>query len=190
MTRRCFAAGLVALLASCASSADRHELGPEWRPLEAVVDRPRLPFISDSALTVLDSYVFTEDLEHFLAVHPPGSVQYEAILRHEQAHALRQRQSDSTALWVMAYVNDADFKWHEEKIGWWFEIDWHIRNGAWTSDLRKSWAHALATRYKTIYGERMISEYDALVWIDAVAGGRWKPPQELVDEVELRHGGR
>lgn len=147
------------LLILTLSACSAHDLSPEWKPLETVVEGD-LPFISDTATTTLGSRIFVVDLDNWLEKYPVNSDQYRALLLHEQVHA--QRQLDGNlSVWLFHYVNDPKFRWEEEKLGWEKEIKYLRDKGKAKS--AEHYAIILASKY-----QGMVSYKDALLWVNQV----------------------
>jgi len=116
---------LLLVLSGCSTTYD---LGDEWRPLSAVIERPSLPFVSDTATTTIGSHVYTSDLKQWLADYPPGSIEFQAVLRHEREHARRQfgylglPGELAKFAWITRYLGSANFRWREEQRGFYQAI--------------------------------------------------------------------
>lgn len=168
---------LLVLLAGCKT----YSLGPEWKPLTTVVERPSLPFASDTATTTKGSHVYVVDLPGWLMDYPPGSVEFVALMRHERTHAVRQfRYKDlpgelAVAAWVARYLADHKFMWEEEQQGFYHAIKHLQVNGHWDWLRTLRVAHAMSHKYKTVTGEHMVSEAEAKAWIESVLNGIWTP---------------
>ena len=163
----------VLLLAGCSSAT--HELGPEWRPLETIRERPALlrNAGSPTAITTVGKHAYVRDLDEWLGRVPPGSAKYKGIVRHEQEHSIRQLDR-GVFLWITQYSYDADFALEEEQIGFFWEMTTRRANGEFVS--AENYARVL-NGYKTIVGgRRLISYADALTWARDVLAGRWTPP--------------
>ncbi len=158
-----------------------YDLGPEWSPLNQIVERPSLPFAGDGASSTVGTKVYVVDLDGWLKDFPPGSVEFEAILQHEQVHARRQFRYQglpgelAKTAWIARFVSDRKFMWEEERLGWFMEITHRQINGRWPSGWTVRIAKALSSRYKTITGKPMVSFDEAKAWIEDVLAGKWKP---------------
>ena len=164
---------ILASLVGCVSG-EKHELGPEWKPLEDIRERPRVlrDAGSPTAITTVGKHAYVRDLDEWLTRVPPGSAKYKGILRHEQEHSIRQLKR-GTFLWITQYSYDAKFALEEEQIGFYWEMTTRRKNGEFVS--AENYARVLSG-YKTILGgKRLISYEDALVWARDVLAGRWKP---------------
>lgn len=159
MTRTMIA--LTLLLAGCAS-VDRLELDARWLPLEELREGD-VPFVPDTAATTIGAAVYVGDLEDFLARHPAGSPELEAVLAHEQVHAQRQLE-DGVEAWLVRYVVDRDFARDEELLGWRVQILHERATGR--GRTAEFYAGALA-RYRNGDG-RLISYADALAFARGV----------------------
>lgn len=171
---------LVALFLIFLVGCKTYELGPEWKPLTTVIERPTLPFISDTATTTKGSHVYTTDLDAWLTKYPPGSVEFAALMMHEREHARRQfRYKDlpgeaALIVWIARYVSDAEFMWAEEQQGHYLAIKHLQANGLWTAQHTAAKARILS-RYRTLSGNAMVSEQEATVWIEQALSGDWSP---------------
>lgn len=68
------------------------ELSKEWAPLNEVVERNKLPGLSDTAVTTISPKLFVSDLDWFNQKFPEGSVERAALRVHEVIHALEQEE--------------------------------------------------------------------------------------------------
>lgn len=164
---------LPALVFIVGCSGGVHRLDPRWAPLVEVVERPSL-ILSDEASSTLGNRVYVADLDAWLRRYPDGSVEQEALLLHEQEHALRQ-QATGLGRWLGRYLNDRAFMWQEEQRGWALELRHLQRHGR--PIVRVGIASALHG-YRNLAG-RMVGFAEALAWIDAVLNGLWMPPPEV-----------
>jgi hypothetical protein len=168
---------IVIALAGCQT----YQLGDEWSPLSQVVERPALPFASDTATTTVGSHVYTTDLKQWLLDYPPGSVEFVALMQHEREHARRQFRYRGMAgelakgAWIARYLSDHSFMWQEEQAGFYLAIRHLAKNGRWNSQRTLSVANAMSKAYRALDGHRMVSFADAQAWINDVLSGRWKP---------------
>ena len=168
MTRLLLAAPLL-LLAGCHSP---YALDERWRPLVEVVERPDL-LVSDTIATTLGTRVYVADLDAFLARFLPDSVEQEALLLHEREHAVRQLDM-GLGPWLARYLNDRAFMWREEQAGWFLQLR-RLQAGG-----RPLFPQVIARTlagYRNLEG-RMVSESEALAWIEAVLSGAWTPTEE------------
>jgi len=172
-------AALALLLAL--SGCHRMDLEEEWRPITQVVERPPTPFTSAGTVTTYGSKLYVEDIAAFNKRYPYGSVDREALMRHEREHARRQFRYKglpgeiALRVWTARYLTDADFMWAEEQAAGYLEITTLQKAGRWTPRDTEAEAYALSRHYKTIGGERMVSYYKAKQWILDVLSGKWKP---------------
>jgi len=160
------------ILSGCLSSA-KHELGPEWRPLEEIRERPSLArdLGSPTAITTVGKRCYVRDLDEWLGRKPPGSRDYLAVLRHEQEHSRRQI-AYGTWSWIARYGVDTKFALLEEQIGYYYEMTETRRLGGLV--VAEDYASRLA-KYKNLSGS-LITFDEALVWARDVLAGRWTPP--------------
>lgn len=165
-----------ALLAGCTCQSIEG-----YPPLNEICERAKLPFGSNTSFTTVGTNVYTTDLEDFNRRYPVGSVQYEALMRHEQVHARRQFDYQDLPgemalwTWVSRYLSDARFMWREEQLAYYEEIVFLQIRGYWNSQSTFDQAKALSDMYKTASGEKMITFSEAATWINKVLAGDWKP---------------
>lgn len=153
----------VLLTVGCGSTRE-HKLGPEWRPLEAIVEG-NLPLVSDTAITTMGARCYVADLGEWLAAHPPAGPDFAAILAHEQEHARRQADaSGGPAPWVARYLVDRAFAWAEEQRGW--RVELRARRAAGVLRPPEVYASILAD-YRNATG-KLVSYADALAFVHAV----------------------
>lgn len=149
-------------------------LGPEWRPLQEIRERPYLlrDVGSDTATTTVGKVAYVRDLEEWMIRVPAGSPKFNAILRHEQEHSKRQLAA-GTYLWIAKYSYDTKFALLEEQIGYYYELT--VRRQLGGSVKPEAYAVALSS-YENLAG-KLISYEDALAWVRAVLSGSWSPPE-------------
>jgi hypothetical protein len=147
------------ILSVTGCTVSEHQLGSEWEPLTKVVERD-LPFVSDTASTTVGTVVYTADLTRWLEIYPPGSVTYQALLKHEQVHAKRQI-AYGTSSWIAKYLTDKSFAWEEEKLGYEAQILHLRRNGIYRP--AEYWATILSEKYNG-----MVTYQEALTWAQNV----------------------
>jgi len=162
------AAAVVLLLAGCQGP---HALDERWCPLVEVVERPDL-LATGAVATTLGTRIYVSDLDGFLERFPPGSVEQEALLLHEQAHARRQLET-GLGVWLARYLNDRAFMWREEHVGWFLQL--RRLQAAGRPLVPAAIARTLAG-YRNFQG-RMVSHAEALAWIEAVLAGAWTPEE-------------
>jgi len=168
---------ILLLLAGCKT----YDLGPEWKPLTTVIQRPSLPFASDSATTTMGSHVYVVNLEGWLLTYPPGSVEFVALMRHEREHARRQYRylglpgELALSAWIARYLTDREFMWAEEQAGFYQALKWLQAAGLWPPQRTAHVAHDMSSLYKTAAGTPMVSEAEARAWIEAALDGSWAP---------------
>lgn len=165
------------LLASCTT----YELGSKWSPLSKVVERPRLPFTNNTSTITVGSHLYVTDLDQWLEDYPPGSVEFEALMRHERVHARRQfgymdlPGEVAVWAWIGRYLTDREFMWSEEQLGYYESITHLAAHRQWDTARTNRQATVISDHYKTLGGKRMISFAKARRWIEDVLAGRWKP---------------
>jgi hypothetical protein len=159
-------------LAGCQTGAF-HNLDEQWRPLEDVLERPRVvrDVGSPTATTTVGRHAYVRDLDEWLARVVPGSPKYKALLRHEQEHSRRQLEM-GVYLWIARYSYDKEFALLEEQIGYFYEITERRRLG---NPLNVDATALVFSRYKNLAGS-LISFDEARAWILDVLAGRWTPP--------------
>lgn len=168
--RGALALSLAFALSGCART---HQLDERWRPLLEVVERPDLPLLSPTATSTIGRRIYVVNLDEWLQRFPPGSVQYDALLLHEQEHARRELRM-GVDRFLARYFHDPAFQWQEEQRGWYLQIRHLVRNGQ-SVDARV--AATILSQYRNFQGP-MVSFDDALAWVRAVLAGQWTPPPE------------
>jgi len=152
---------LALLFSSCAT----HPLESKWSPLKSVVQTGDLPFLGENTTMTISPYLYTEDLDNWLEMNPPGSVHYEALLRHEHKHALEQENYPAgKKAWLFKYVNNKEFRWEAEKAGYHEEILYYLEKGY--HIIPEDYATALSEDY-----QGMVSYEEALAWINSILKG-------------------
>jgi len=148
------ALGAFALLAGCSA----HEtLEAHWFPLAEIVEAKETGLTGGRVMTLYSTLV-TGDLAAVDSWYPAGSVEREALLRHEQAHSVREFQDP---LWLVKYTASPAFRWQEEQVGYREEILW-LRNHQRPVD-----AYQMAWSLANLY-DGMVSLDDALAWVMSV----------------------
>lgn len=124
MTLRRIVPIMLAVLSGCAGGPGRElELEERWRPLRSVVEVSDLQ--ARHRYTTIGEHVYVRSLRDFDEHLPPGSVEREALLLHEQVHARRQLEHGLPE-WLSRYATDPAFAWREERLGWEAELR-HLR---------------------------------------------------------------
>lgn len=159
--------GVALALGGCGPSS--YALPPEWAPLTEVVERPRVG-LDDGTTTTVGTRILVADLRAWQRRYPEGSVERDALLRHEREHAIRQ-QGRGLGPWLRLYLNDRDFMWAEEQRGWYLELR---RLQAAGRPIVPAEIAARLSRYRNLAG-RMVSFRIALAWVQDVLAGRWTP---------------
>lgn len=141
------------------------DLPDNWAPITTLVEREKLPGISDAVVTTISPYLFVTDIEKFWERFPKDGIEYEALRRHEVAHAVRQESySGSKASWLIKYSTDSYFRWQEEQKGYKEEITYLVKKGRW-------WPWRTEVRAKTLSGPvymNMTTYGKAKLWIEQV----------------------
>lgn len=150
------------------------ELPETWRPLKTVVERSHIDGF-ESVITTVSPYLYTEDLDWFNETYPLGSIDHEALRRHEVQHAFNQEAyvGDATgtkrlarlARWVHKYLTDKNFRWEVEKEGYKEEILYLKSQGQQINP--EAYARSLSGR---TYNS-MVNYDTALEWVEAVLRG-------------------
>jgi len=161
------ALALCALLSGCSSQVLRLE--PRWAPLVEVVERPAL-VLSDEASTTLGNRIYVVDLSGWERRYPEGSPEREGLLLHEQEHARRQAAA-GLGRWLVAYLDDTDVMWDEERRGWALELRHLQRSGR---PVNPEKIAAILRGYRNLHG-RMVSYPAALAFVRAVLAGAPDP---------------
>lgn len=156
-------AGLCALLCGCSGEVLRLE--PRWAPLVEVVERPAL-VLSDEVSTTLGNRIYVVDLDGWERRYPEGSPERDGLLLHEQEHARRQAAA-GLGRWLVAYLDDPDVMWEEERRGWALELRHLQRSGR---PVNQEKIAAILHGYRNLRG-RMVSQPAALAFVRAVLAG-------------------
>jgi hypothetical protein len=152
------------------SNLEHLDLDPKWAPLDEIHERPDMLGFS-STTTTIGHTVYVADLDRWLLEHPVGSPLFDAVLLHEQVHAVRQLEH-GVSFWIARYLTDAEFMWDEEQRGWYVELR-HLRYRGLQVDVggvARNLHH-----YENLLGQQMVSYEDAVVWVQAVLDGSWEP---------------
>ena len=146
---------------------------------EPVTHLKERTFGDGAYVTTLHTSVWMNDIDDFLKRAPVGSYSYNAVLTHERVHSIRMGNLFSTGWFVLCYSLSTDFMWEEEQLGWYFEFMYRKQRG-----ILKPIDYVARTlsNYSNLFG-KMVSYSDALVWVEAVYAGNWKPKlsQEELD---------
>jgi hypothetical protein len=145
---------LIAVVSVAFSGCTGHvlKLDQRFAPLTEIRESSAIP---DGMVTTVYTEVLTKDLAELLGAYPQGSVELEALLRHEQLHAVHEF-ADPT--FFPRYAASRDFRWNEEKAGWSKEIA-YLREHGKAIDTEQI-AEVLATRY-----QNMVSREEARAWL-------------------------
>lgn len=138
-----------------------HKLEERWEPLREVAEAGD-ELVKPGVTTTIGHSCYVADLDAWLLRHPPGTVEYDAILLHEQVHSRHQFGYElGLAAWLARYLADPEFRWEEEQSGYEAEITHRVRNG------RSVNAEQLTLILNKNYdlNGRMVSYAEALVWI-------------------------
>lgn len=163
---------LAVLLVGC--NGPSYKLEDRWAPL-VKVQQTTDKLIADQTTTTIGDTCYCNDLKQWLQDYPPGSVEYEAILRHERVHAVRQGSFAGQAeAWLARYAIDTKFRWEEEKLGWKEEITHLVQSGR--NVIPEQVALWLNQNYSGPVGGRMVSYEEALAWVKATINEAWQSP--------------
>lgn len=158
---------LLTMITTSGCATKVHPVEERFRPLERIKESVLRP---GTGITTIGRTARVNDLDDWLAKHPPGGPRYDALLLHEREHTLRQEAYGLNA-WLSRYMTDLDFMWAEEARGWYIQLMEYRRRGL---RVNVSGVAKILAGYRNFAG-RMISEEDALKWIQDVLSGRWKP---------------
>lgn len=135
------------LLTGCASEM---KLGPEWAPLEKVVEAP---WVADGMVTTIAPNVYTRSLWDL-----PTGLDLDGLLTHERVHAVHELEQGVS--FYRDYALFPSVRWQEEKEAWSAQISFLKLHGQRPDD---EWcrymAHVAATGYMG-----MVNEDVALNW--------------------------
>ena len=160
---------LLLLLPLGCANYESMDLDAKWEPLETIRERPDM-LGSDSQATTIGHTMYVEDLDDWLAQRPVDGPRFDAILLHEQVHAVRQLDAGVT-VWLSRYVTDTDFMWEEEQLGWYEQLRELRRRG---QQINVPGVANTLRNYKNLAG-RMVSYAEAVGWVEDVLAGRWTP---------------
>lgn len=166
---------LLFLMLIALSGCKTYDLGPEWEPLEQIVETP---WENDKIVTWSPS-VYTDSIDDFLDNNPPNSGSFLGRMMHEQVHAKRQEWIPIIGkyLWGIYYATVPGAMWDEERLGWFVQLKVFIKYNV-EGGLHNQIKFAkLMSRYIGLWG-KMISYADALQWIKDVTYGGWTLPEE------------
>lgn len=157
-------------MGGCASQ----KLPQNWEPLKRIVERNHIEGF-EHVLTAVSPYLYTADLDWFNETYPEGSIEHEALRKHEVQHALEQevyvdgatgaKRLARLAKWIHLYLTDKNFRWEAEKKGYKEEILYLKSQGHYIYPD----AYARILSGKTY--NNMVSYEVALEWIKAVLNG-------------------
>jgi len=151
-----------------------YNLEARWAPLVRVKQTTD-KLLTDKTTTTIGDPCFCNDLKQWLQDYPPGSVEFEALLQHEQQHAIRQGSFDGPAeLWIAKYIAEPAFRWQEEQIGWAKEITHLVLNGRHV--IPEEVALWLSDNYVDPLGRQMVTYSNALVWVKATIAAAFQQP--------------
>lgn len=160
---------LMLLLSGCGTVVPLDE---KWRPLEQLRSRPPINWLGlpESTVTTVGDTVYVRDAEGWLKEYPTDSVYFNAVMKHEQVHSIRQHNYGVWA-WIKRYLTDREFMWEEERRGWYEEL---IYSRDHNHPVIKELVARSLSNYKNAEGP-MVSYEEALKWVESVLSGSWKP---------------
>jgi hypothetical protein len=136
-------------------------LSGEWTPLTHVVELGSVP--RGVSMTVY-STVYVHSLKEWFASYPAGSVEQEAVLRHERVHAIRELSTGN--VWFARYGVDRAFRWEEEKAGYREEVATLVKGGRPVDPA--AYARILSGPAYGPIGGRMVGYEEAYSWVSGV----------------------
>jgi len=149
--------GLVVLIALAGCVSHHVDLDPKFSPLTRL-DEPVDASLVLKPLMVTTIYgtSYTASVASLSQAYGGvGSVPWDALFFHEQVHAKREFANPE---FLVRYVAERSFRWHEEQLGYEVEIT-YLRAHGWQVDLA-GYATTLSSAY-----DGMVSYNDALAWL-------------------------
>jgi len=150
-----------------------YDLPVKWRPLEKIRERGNIlntVIQSDTAITTVGTSAYVKDLTKWLDKHPPNSLMFNAIMRHEQEHAKRQLDY-GLYTWIAKYSYDRNFALEEELIGWYYQVTTLSNMG---QQINVDAVAAILAGYRNLTG-KLITFEEAQNWVRDVLAGHWIP---------------
>lgn len=155
---------LLALALAVGCARHTHKLDGRWEPLHEVAEAGD-ELIAPGVTTTVGHSCFVADLDSWLLRHPPGTIEYDAVLLHEQIHSRRQLDYElGLAAWLARYLADPEFRWEEEKLGYEAAITHLVQNGRQVNTEHL----ALILNKNYDFNGRMVSYADALEWVRGI----------------------
>ncbi len=165
--------GCNSILAKEHGSANKsYELDEKWLPLEEIQERGAIlgtAIKGGSIITTVGHIAYVENIEEWIARHPPESIAFEAIMTHEQVHARRQLRT-GLYKWITRYLVDKKFALAEEKLGYYHQMKLDMT-------LQPETVAKFLSTYKISTGS-IVSYADALAWARDARSGKWKPEED------------
>lgn len=144
-----------------------HDLNDKWEPLKKIVQRGG----SDRILTTTSPVVWVADLDGFLERNPEGQSRFNSFMLHEQWHGIRQEKL-GVFKFIKKYLTDREFRWEEEKAGWWLQIELRLKHGPplYSQSVKKSLKG---------YQPSLADDEEIDAWVDSVYNGTYQPSNKL-----------
>jgi len=107
---------LLLFLSGCFSSPKSLDLDIRWLPLKRIVECPKIR--AEGVYCTQGHTIYTHSLEEFLSL---GIIHQEALLAHEQIHAVHQ-SAMGVEIFKKKYAENAAFRKSEETAAWTAQI--------------------------------------------------------------------
>lgn len=150
------------------------KLDAKWAPLKTIRESPVQP---SNIMTTIGTVLYIDSMSRFCRNHPSGSVDREALLRHERVHAFRQKKYGKVR-YISKYAKDRAFRWQEEQIANYVEYKYLMSKG-WSIDVAKEACILSGPGYYD-----MITYGEAEQWILDVVNNKWHTDIELPTPVK------
>lgn len=158
-------------MAGCATQ----KLPKSWEPLDRLVERGKIPGLSDNLVTTVVPNLYVPSISEFNKKYPEGSTAHEALRRHETEHAKEQKEfmghGDGLtklarlANWLRRYTFEKNFRWKVEQKGYKAQILYLRGMG------QPVYPEALARILSGPSYHNMVGYEEALEWVKAVLRG-------------------
>jgi len=135
------------------------KLDPKWAPLSSV-EEGKDKLFTEGMITTIGHHCYVTSMKDWLAAYPEGSVEREALLRHEQVHAKRELAA-GLPIWLTQYITDKNFRWYEEQLGFEQEIRYLVKNGRLFNIA--NFAAGVSREYESLGGQ-MCNHQEAVDW--------------------------
>lgn len=141
---------LILVLSGCSCNLDHITLESHWEPLKRIQKDGSVP---EGLYQTVDGVILTRDPCEFAA---QDAYSQNALLTHEQVHALHQREMGSVDF-ARRYANDLAFRLQEEQAGWRAQIVYLVRHGR-EKDIDPAFiASVFVRQYRVSTEERVIA---------------------------------